>query len=387
MKILIVEDNDEKFDIIQNKIVEKFPWFKVEISRASSVIEYVRLVNAVKYDLQIFDILLPRRRGDDEFDASIEILDELEATVNSNTKAVALTAMLSPEYETLVRFNKKGIPVLSYAADEPECLDQLIEIIEVLDGSQKVDFVIACALQKEADAFEGFELSLGPWVADVGAFQWRGIIVGGLKGVICLFPRVGMTNAALSTSKAIERFRPKLVVTSGICAGVDGECRFLDIIVPESAWDHQVGKITDDGFKQELYPEIVDPDIISLLKHEWRKADFKKEMKSEIRDESEGKYNPEVVFGPVASGSVVVASSAVVAKIESQQRKVVGIEMEIAAIFTACTYSSVKPMFFAAKAVVDFADAAKSDFVHAQASRLAAKYILSMLPLVFQMQP
>jgi len=143
------------------------------------------------------------------------------------------------------------------------------------------------------------------------------------------------------------------------------------------AWDHQVGKMTDEGFKQEINLENVDPDVIGRLKHvqKTRPTTFNLLANGE---HSTKNYSPKIVFGPVASGSVVVASTKEIARIEAQQRKVVGVEMEIAAFLAACSYSRVKPKAFAAKSVVDFADADKD--VHSIASIASAQYVVSVLP-------
>lgn len=40
-----------------------------------------------------------------------------------------------------------------------------------------------------------------------------------------------MINMAITATKAIEYFQPKLVVIDGICAGVQGSSNYLDIII------------------------------------------------------------------------------------------------------------------------------------------------------------
>lgn len=354
----------------------------LHLRRARNLHEYVRLIRSDEFDLIIFDILLPQAAGGGPIDSSEALVDELFETVNEDTRSVALTAMQAPEYHALLKFNQRSIPVLIYDEEQGLWRGKLRSIINTLSKASKLDFLILCALDKEAEGFSEEIEGMGDWRTEAGAMRWRPIEVAGRKGGLLVFPRMGMTIAALTTSKAIEFFRPRLIAMSGICAGVEGEADMLDIIVPEIVWDHRLGKLSNDGFKHEFYGENVDPELISLLKADWegRKGEFQDWASRNSR----GRYSSAAVFGPVASGSVVVANAQAVKDIEAQQRKVVGIEMEFAAVFTACSHSSVKPKFFGAKAVVDFADHKKDDLAHERGVVTAARYISLVLPKVFE---
>ncbi|MCZ4354228.1 hypothetical protein O4H61_17060 [Roseovarius aestuarii] len=384
MKILIVEDSIEKFEEIRTVITDYFDWCSIEFHCAGSVHEYCKVINSQKFDLIILDILLPRRSGEDAIDVSNELMREREDTLNQESFAVALTAMASPEYDTLLCFNECSVPVLMYGHSDSAWKPQLSKIVNGLSDVSMLDFAICCALEKEADAFEATDATLKPWKSDLGALRWRPIQVGDQKGAVFVFPQMGVTQSALYTSRVLEAFQPKVVAMSGICAGLKDECNLVDIVVATMAWDHQVGKMTDEGFKQEINLENVDPDVIGRLKHiqKTRPTTFNLPANGE---HSTKNYSPKLVFGPVASGSVVVASSKEIARIEAQQRKVVGVEMEIAAFLAACSYSRVKPKAFAAKSVVDFADADKDDDVHSIASVASAQYIVSVLPDICRM--
>ena len=383
MKVLVVEDKDEKYDAIKSAITDALPWYSIQFYRAEDVIGFVKKIDNQKFDLIIFDILLPRYPDEEAVDVSIVLLDQCTETKNENTPAIALTEMASPEYDTLIRFNMKSIPVLVYDGSNCDWRQQLAKFVEGLPLVSKVDFLICCALPKEAEAYNQVDCELGEWNVERGALSWRSIKIGTLKGALCVYPKMGMTTSALYTSRAIDFFRPPVLAMSGICAGLKDECNLVDIIVPESAWDHQVGKITDDGLKPEIHLENVDPDLIARFKANWEQGSLKKHLNAVSTELSDGKFSPSLVFGPVASSSVVVASGSELNRIEGQQRKVVGVEMEIAAFLAACRFSGVKPIAFAAKAVVDFADADKSDDVHDVARHVSAHYVASMIPIAY----
>lgn len=384
MKILIVEDDDEKCDIVTKSVEERFPLYSISFIRADSVADFSRKVNTQVFDLMIFDILLPHRNGDVAFDLSLSLLDECQHTKNSTTPAIALTAMASPEYDTLLRFNERSIPVLQYDANSEKWVNELEKFISGMANISKFDFAICCALPKESNAFSEIGYVLGDWNVEKDALRWRSIAINDLKGVLCVFPKMGMTHSALYTNRVIDSFHPPLIAMSGICAGLKSECNLLDVIVPETSWDHQVGKITDAGLQQEIHSENMDSSVVAALRHYWETCSIRDDIEKTVNLEDGIVYRPSLVIGPVASGSVVVASASEVSKIEGQQRKVVGVEMEFAAFFAACRFSSDRPIAFGAKAVVDFADAEKDDSVQDLASVVSAKYVASMVPLILR---
>jgi nucleoside phosphorylase len=76
--------------------------------------------------------------------------------------------------------------------------------------------------------------------------------IGDSRGMAIVPFRMGLVGMAIACSKAIELFRPKIVAMSGICAGVDGESKLLDIVVGQTCWEYQTGKFKDGKFRQEL---------------------------------------------------------------------------------------------------------------------------------------
>src|ERR1019366_4083501 len=83
-----------------------------------------------------------------------------------------------------------------------------------------------------------------------------------------------------------------------------------------------------------------------------------------------------IVIGPMATGSAVIASSERMAEIETQHRKMAGLDMEMYGIYKAAELSATKPMFFGAKAVVDLADNSKGDKYHEYGAILSARFVV-----------
>lgn len=377
MKILVVEDHDENFKDLCDTLTSTRPDWSLSFYRSKSLSDYVRRINSSIFDLIVFDIVIPRRDDEAAYDLSLDLVQELAGTINERTRAVAITSMDSPDYETLLRFNERMVPVLRRS--DSTCYGVVSGLLSELQTASKVDFVLVCALEAEANAFENCDVQLGPWKVGLGASSKRSIAIGGSKGYIYVLPRTGLTSAALVTAKVIEFYLPKLVVMPGICAGVSKDCDFTDVLVSEVSWDYQVGKFTEDGFKAEPYQDSIDVNLLAKIKNICATTHLERRVAEMVQSGSDGKHTSKILFGPIASGSAVIADRSKAKEIEEQQRKIVGIEMEISAVYSACRYSSKPPLFFAAKGVVDFADKEKSDVAHKWASCASAFFVVSVL--------
>ena len=91
------------------------------------------------------------------------------------------------------------------------------------------------------------EMDLEDSVFSVGRVFWIGRISG--KDVIVVNSDVGMTNAAMTTQLLIDRFKPKEIIFTGICGGIDPDNSIGDIVIPEFWVTHDYGLYNKDGFK------------------------------------------------------------------------------------------------------------------------------------------
>lgn len=69
-----------------------------------------------------------------------------------------------------------------------------------------------CALEKEADAFEGIGDTWGP-VKTISGLICREMQVGPYKTVIVRASRMGLVSAAVTSALALDRFEPRLICT------------------------------------------------------------------------------------------------------------------------------------------------------------------------------
>ena len=112
----------------------------------------------------------------------------------------------------------------------------------------------------------------------------------------------GMKNVdmALATEKAIQRFKPQIVLLVGIAGGVK-DVQIGDILVAKKAYGYEAGKEDIDGFKARPAVESFSGDLLARAQVLSRREDWKKRT-------SDGASDSKVFIGPIAAGDKVVAS-------------------------------------------------------------------------------
>ncbi|HFG2126877.1 TPA: hypothetical protein ACGF4W_001742 [Vibrio cholerae] len=360
------------------------------IKLVTSAKEAQELLLENKFDLFILDILLPLWSEDDGISAmfSQEILLSLYKS-NEYIKPrliIGITGDKSTVTEELLNFESHLLGVVEYSATCNEWEDRIINAISYIHNIESgevndtVDLAIICAL-KDPELSAILELDWN-WqdskpLSDK-LFYKRGHFFSNGKSysvVVASCERMGMVSATFTSSAIIHRFRPKVIAMTGICAGIKGEVNLGDIIFASFAWDYQQGKRMENG--EHLIDPHQLPSSASIKAHAELLQDDKDFFHNMILNYKGNKSHivgvPKLHIGPIAVGSSVIADSAIVQSIQSQQRKALGIEMEIYGLYyAAINSSSPTPQVFAIKSVCDFADSLKSDNYQSYASYTSA---------------
>lgn len=377
MNILLIEDEEAKRNSLTDIINDVHTNDGKKISYVKSLAGARRKILSEKFDLIIFDIFLPLKDGDElSVDVAEEILSDFNHSLNYQTESIAITKYGIGDVENIESFNELGITVVHYNEDSDTWKDSLKQKIAKLSDKASFDFLIFCALSKERDAYEKSLAEVGEKKIIKG-LDCLELTIDGLKG-LCIQPaRMGLVNMAITASKAIEYFQPKLVAMSGICAGVKGESNYLDIIIGDTCWEYQTGKYKDKKFVQEPYQISLGNDIRTELSH------FISNEKVIVKIK-EGLYFRElsesgIVLGPLSSGSAVIADENKMKEVGVQHRKLKAIEMEMYALYEAAHQSLSKPIYFGVKSVVDLGDQLKNDEFHAPACVLSARFVAEFI--------
>lgn len=378
MNILLIEDSEEKIGAVGECLACHIDEDQLELVIAKNLSDARRNILENHFDLIIFDIFLPIMASNPEEveDVSGDLILEFSKSKNYQTETIAITQYKLADIQNIEEFNQYGIPVVSYTNDSKNWEVCLITKLEKIKLQLRYDFLIFCALTKERDAYAETKATLGSLKIVMG-FNCQEISIAGFTG-LCINPSaMGLVNMAITATKAIEYFQPCIVSMSGICAGVPGRSTFLDLIVADRCWEYQTGKFKDNEFKQEPYQVT----ISNILHTELTQFSSNSSLLTELKT---GLYDTElqtstIHIGPMSSGSAVVASQEKMLEIEQQHRKMLGLEMEMYAMYEAARHSLSQPLFFGVKSVVDMGDAAKGDLFHASASILSARFVVEFL--------
>lgn len=379
MNIFILEDCDSKFAEIEALIYKK-KWLEKPVLKRACEFSYAqRVLEREKYDLLIFDLMVPLRPGTLPLDLTNDIsalrLDE--DCINRNTPAVALTQFEDKADEQIKGLNKLGITVITFSPSENWAL-AIERFIESNKPPLQYDFVIICALRKERDAYDSLNFAIGDEVI-LEDLSCKHLKLGNLDGLVITPTRMGLVSSAIACTKALERFKPKLIAMSGICAGFDSDSNIYDIIIPERCYQHDSGKWTENGFILEPYQVALQTLVRLRVDQLINKKGFIDSLLDGISfSEKEIPQGVDCVdctakLAVSSSGSSVVAASAQMHEMKTFHRKGVAFEMEAYALYEAASASCPPPMYFSSKCVVDNGTSDKSDSYHRAACLISAK--------------
>lgn len=199
-----------------------------------------------------------------------------------------------------------------------------------------------------------------------------------LLAVVTRASAMGMTPAAIRATQVIQRYRPKLVVTTGVAAGTKSAGRhFGDPLIADPCVDYASGKVSADKgklvFEPDPYPLPLDAHVRTVLSEVATQGlyldDIRRAWPGNRPSES---LNAHV--GPLASGDQVIDAKGPVAEVRKRWRKLIGLEMEVYAVYRAAREAAApQPAYFCVKSVCDFAED-KADVWQPYARYVASHY-------------
>ncbi len=392
MKILIVDDNPRRHGKLLAALVPEC-LVREDVDIVVSANDARDALRSKQYDLMVMDILLPLRSEDDDPSErhSQELLTELMEydELRKPHLIVGLTADRQVAERVAPLFSSRLWTVIIYEEGNESWIQQIKNCIKYIVDTARtkavpdygVDVAVICAL---ADPELKAVLNL-PWSwsparpLDDLTFVYDGKFeVGGRSAsvVAASCSRMGMVSAALTAARLIEITRPRLVVMTGICAGVRGKANVGDAILADPSWDWQSGKRAqrDDQSLFAIAPHQVAVDPMLRSRFEQLRTD--RGLLSGIADtwHSAAPHQLKLVVGPVASSSAVLADQGFLAEIQAQHRDVCGVEMEAYGIYAAAANARApKPRYMSIKSVCDFADHHKNDDYQSYAAFTSAR--------------
>jgi nucleoside phosphorylase len=407
MKILVVDDQHSKICKVINLLEGECKLPRDNLVVVQTATDARRALRATKFDLLILDVLLPLRAEDaPTIETSIELLQEIveEDLYIRPSHIVGLTAYPEVAVEagahfrewlwTLIQFDQS---TNDWAKPIRNCVDYIRRSSQQKQAEYETDVCVITALaDPEMSAIHQLSWE---WDAaspfDDATFIRRGVLDSGGRRcslIAAVASRMGMVSTALLASKLILNFKPRFVVMTGVCAGIKEKTELGDIIFADPTWDWQSGKRASDRDNSQF----------AIAPHQLAAAEFIRARVQQLAGNSNiwhqirtkwpmhPKHELRLLIGPIASGSAVLADGQVVTEIRSQQRTLLGIDMECYGLFAAASQASFpRPTPIVFKSVCDFADPDKNDDMQAYAAYTSANalqafletYLKELLPL------
>lgn len=374
---LIVDDNVGRANriskIVQSSCGETCGSITIVNSAASAI---KRLLQA-PCDLLIVDIALPSiDNGSPLPDGGQILLDQLHqlgSAVATPSWVIAITSHEASRELTKISFRESLVWVLFDAPGVNEWEGQLKVFCTRISTSTRYDnsssdicFVTALRTPELEAVLDlkfdwksrGVTNFLSSHYAGTLAHKGRVASVSAFT-----YDKMGLVPMSYLVGNVINEFRPKVVFLTGICAGIGKDVALGDIIIAESSWNWQAGKV-GAGATALHEPDIIQASARLVALARLAASDLhlgqsllKAGQYTSIKDRV-----PSMHVGPMASGSVVLADAAAVEKVTVQHRKAIGLDMEAYGCYAASRYAGhLRTEIICLKGVSDNATASKAD--------------------------
>lgn len=378
MKILVTEDDDAKRDEIIKFIVS------AGVDRGNVLVATDMADFIGKFDrsvsICIIDLRLPAYAGGGADQNGIGILQAIDSVGGGRVKLLAISAYPDEFGSIRNQFESRGCLLVDFNQKEV-WKNALRQMIIQSNSAELMDFVIFCALRAERAPYTAMP-KLGGSPIYRGNIARYDIYIGGRKGTVIELPRMGIVDAAAVAGSTIEKFKPKVVAMSGVCAGFPGRAELGQLLISELAYEYQSGKWTKDGFSQEPYQVPISEDVRTVAREILEDQKLLSRLEEGWQSDRPSKMSiPRLAA--FTSGSAVIASDQFMEQVANHHRRVSGLDMEIYAIHRAAHVSQCKPDVLCAKTVVDLAGAEKSDLLQPYGCEISARFVIEFLNAYF----
>ena len=398
LDVLLLEDDPAKKNRLLAFLNERADLFS-SVDLAICTSDAVRKMKERRFDLLIADIVVPAVLGGEKSEVhSISMFERIDDQVDDImpprfSLPVSASSEISPSVYEFFRGRPWGI--LQYNDTNGESIETIEKVAQYVlaQGQGAVVpslacdvFIITALMEPEFSAIESLDVNWGALqpldssqLIRFGEISSDGKIY---KVAAAFSPRMGPVASAVLATKAVLMLNPKLVIMSGICAGMPQKAGIGDVIAAEVSWDWQSGKYIDSSGAEQFQVsphQIVLPDAVRnqllLLK---RDQDFWSSLA--IKAVEVAKPIPKLVLGPMATGSSVLADARVSERIKSQQHKnLSGLDMETYGVYAAVQSCRPDINFISLKAVCDQGDMQKDDQYQSYAAFVSAKATLHFI--------
>ncbi|TKI98777.1 response regulator [Bacillus cereus] len=380
-KVLVIDDDGSKTRTIRQELTNFQFLNDSDISTVQCSQDAIKALREFQFDVIILDINLPYRFGDTpDPEGGLKLLQramgdgrkyklpkEVIGLTEHDTSMQLVEEYFGNNLFSLIKFDRTSLKWVEQIKNKLSYIKSLKENPQTDSYIFDVGFV--CALSSP-ELSEVLKIEAN-WVKQI--FKNDNLIyyIGGilvedqyLRVVAVAANQMGLSAAAVTTMKMINLFKPRVMIMPGIMGGVKFEVSIGDVVISDPSWDYGDGKYdVEDGeitFKQSPLQIRLDKSLeqeVNILRSD---KDLIMELYTSFSEQKPS--DPFTVhIGPVASGAAVVAASSKIQAIKQQQRKLLGIDMEIYGFMYAVENTNgIKPLGIGIKGVSDLSDEDKN---------------------------
>jgi len=398
MKILIVEDTPAKAQSLEQYVNECCTDSKFEVRHAEDAHFAFSTIEEWHPDLVLLDVRIPFSHSSDATDeASRWLVRELRRKLDKGLKPLVVGVTQFKEAKDAVKedFAKelwKVVVVDQSNGEWKRWIKYSIEYVTcnlIIGGPVEalgpVDAAVVTALRAPElnaliDVFKGGERIT---ISDTNENWVKCELIDG-RGtkrtvVLACAEDMGMSAMSALVTRVCMTVRPRNLILCGIMGGNRKEVAMTDLVLIEETWDCRAGKLVNEGLRADVKCRPCDGSLKNLAIGTFDKSFFLRAMKEWKGGDIP--YMPKFKHGAVACSPAVLAADSSFDELESQKRKVLGVEMEAFGCYYAASNLGEKaPRCISLKSVCDLGDSNKSDEVQqfaAYVSALSAYEILS----------
>lgn len=288
------------------------------------------------------------------------------------------------------QFDSKGKEVLGSTLEDKKITGSKTQA----SMSAKVDVFHLGVITASPDEFNAIKALLIDWeqlpnYPNDSVSYYSGTLDRNGKKFSVILPHpldMGMSPAAILTTKVISNFSPKYLFMIGIAAGNKKLSNIGDILIAEKSLNyHEVVELErKDNSQSQKFMQTPD----SINKHlkteltQFSNSDHIKEIQSLYPDQNKISKTLKCSLGLVVTGCSLLRSQTKVEEINEMYPNVVGLDMETHAFYYAAAHSlrQLPPYFVSIKSVSDFGD--NTDHKLAPSER--KKYALHTASMAFE---
>lgn len=400
MRVLVIHDRPEIGHQLQ-QIAHQTVGSTTETEVVEDVLSARDRLKSRFYDLVVVDLTLPIKQG--KAAPSLEntqiLLDEIFEGAEVRTPADVLGISKDPSVLEGVRTNI-GQHLMACLEEDAagtwkEAFKAKVQYLMrarnarrlVANSSHDLDVVLVTALDKEAQPYSEFlELSPSEELKGSKDFVFSDKSGKVRRGILHSIGQAGQSACGSATQALLTQFRPKLIMLTGFCGGVEARVNFGDLVafVASSAWDY--GKWEEMKDASGVSTTVFRPRPMAINCPENGVREIVRKLMaggfqpqpdalSDVIKASDGKITEwKLRLRGAGSGSAVVTSGETLQSIIDRDEEIWAIDMESYAFYHACRNTPVlAPDFICLKAVADHCNGEKDSKFHAPCSAISAR--------------